>query len=380
MRRSVNIKNLVFWQPNISVHNIDLFRSLASKFDQVVICVVERLSQRRAEMGMEEVELPNVKVHILSNDLQQNISLFENLNDQNTLHIFSGIRAYKPIWPILKYANKNGYYHAILSETQNWLGVAGFIRKCIARFDAYFLNRNLNFILAISRLGVKWFESSGYSKDKIFEWAYFSESPKDYSRSIEKNEHLKFLFVGRFIKVKGIVWLLESIRKIDAQNFELHLLGDGPMLTKLKDQVAKSIKTKVHFHGAVSKNDVMKHLETADYLVLPSIGKDGWGAVVNEALHAGVPCIVSEYCGASTLITQHKFGYVVKPEEMTSLKIAIEDAIYQGKVGEQRRKEIIEYSKVVSGESGAQYLIEIIGSVFQGDKSVVPSWRKFQTI
>ncbi|MEQ8572660.1 MAG: hypothetical protein RIB63_01260, partial [Fulvivirga sp.] len=236
MRRSANIKTIVFWQPNVSVHNIGLFNSLVSKFDEVIICAVERLSKRRASMGMKEAELPKVKVHILSDDFQQNISLFENLNNQNTLHIFSGTRAYKPIWPILKYANKNGYYHAILSETQNWLGLTGFIRKCVARMDSYFLNRNLNFILAISRLGVKWYESSGYSKDKIFEWAYFSESPKNYSKSIKKNEHIKFLFIGRFIKIKGIAWLLEAMSKIDAPNFELHLLGDGPMFTKLKDQ------------------------------------------------------------------------------------------------------------------------------------------------
>jgi len=38
-----------------------------------------------------------------------------------------------------------------------------------------------------------------------------------------------------------------------------------------------------------------------DLLVLPSL-HDGWGVVVNEALIQGVPALVSDACGAKTLI------------------------------------------------------------------------------
>jgi glycosyltransferase involved in cell wall biosynthesis len=46
-----------------------------------------------------------------------------------------------------------------------------------------------------------------------------------------------------------------------------------------------------------------------DILILPS-RYDGWGVVVNEALQAGVPVVVSKGAGASAMVRRWKCGEV----------------------------------------------------------------------
>ena len=80
----------------------------------------------------------------------------------------------------------------------------------------------------------------------------------------------------------------------------------------------------VRLLGHVQPEALAAEYEEADALVLPSI-HDPWGLVVNEAMAAGLPVVVSSAAGAADdLVTDGWNGFVVPPFDAAALTRALE--------------------------------------------------------
>ena len=122
------------------------------------------------------------------------------------------------------------------------------------------------------------------------------------------------LFVGRLVKVKNLVFLMEVFSRYVAnnKNVVLVLIGDGDKKDELIDQVRMlKIQDNVLFGGRFENEELYAWYRIADYFILPSISET-FGAVVNESLIAGVPVICSNLAGASSLING-KNGVIFNP-------------------------------------------------------------------
>lgn len=101
-------------------------------------------------------------------------------------------------------------------------------------------------------------------------------------------------FVGRLVKQKGLLTLIEAVKDIDCK---LLILGGGP----LKDRLLKMYKNKIIFVDTVLHERVVDYINAMDCLVLPSESTDKWkeqfGHVLIEAMACEVPVIGSS-CGA----------------------------------------------------------------------------------
>ena len=124
----------------------------------------------------------------------------------------------------------------------------------------------------------------------------------NYRVNINHKGKLKLVFVGQLIKRKRLDLLLHALDQLDSQDFTLNIYGDGPEYKNLKQlSVAKQFNANVKFNGLISKEDLFEELVHHDCLVLPS-DYDGWGAVVNEAMEAGLAVIVSNGVRAQKLV------------------------------------------------------------------------------
>jgi len=128
------------------------------------------------------------------------------------------------------------------------------------------------------------------------------------------------LFVGRFTKQKGIIYLLKAYLKFIKKypNFELWFVGSGPD-ESLIDQftVENKLKNKIKIISW-SKN-LKKIYLSSKYFVLPSI-YEGLGNVVIEALNYSRPCIVSN-CkhGPSEILINGRGGYIFNSKDYKDL-------------------------------------------------------------
>lgn len=177
----------------------------------------------------------------------------------------------------------------------------------------------------------RYFASLGLPEEKIFtgydavDNDYFTRKAADArSQSAEiRNqyglpEHY-FLSLGRFVAKKNLDTLLQAFRKfLDSQprpNTHLVMVGSGEEETKLislcaglklpvcdhrrPDANALAPGTpQVHFYGfrQIDENPIFYAL--ADAFILPSLYEE-WGLVVNEAMAAGLPVVVSETAGCA---------------------------------------------------------------------------------
>lgn len=87
-------------------------------------------------------------------------------------------------------------------------------------------------------------------------------------------------------------------------------VGDGVLRTQLEKYIKDNdLQDHVVLAGFQSQTEVPRWMQKNDILVLPSI-YDGWGAVVNEALQAGLYVVCSDACGAADLLNDEKLGKV----------------------------------------------------------------------
>lgn len=108
---------------------------------------------------------------------------------------------------------------------------------------------------------------------------------------------VRFLYVGRYIELKGVDLLLEAFSHIQGAA-TLRLVGYGPLESELHEK-AKGLAN-VEFQPATrSPQETAKHYAWADVAVMPST-REVWGLVINEALAAG--CYVLSSCVAGVTL------------------------------------------------------------------------------
>jgi glycosyltransferase involved in cell wall biosynthesis len=139
------------------------------------------------------------------------------------------------------------------------------------------------------------------------------------------------LFSGKLSSRKGPGILLEALKLLPPEVRErmvLVFLGDGELKGKLERQGRMDPHVALRFLGFQNQTQLSRYYHASDLLVLPSIASETWGLVVNEALHHGIPCVVSEAVGcAPDLVEPGVTGEVARAGSAFDLCSAIQRAI-----------------------------------------------------
>ncbi len=144
-----------------------------------------------------------------------------------------------------------------------------------------------------------------------------------------------FYFVGRYVKEKGILELIDAFTRFSAEEldgWELHCYGTGPYSEKLPYH--PSIK---HF-GFIQPEDLIKLSEHTGVFVLPSLFEP-WGVVVQEFALAGFPLILSDKVGAGLEFVDEKNGVIFNSNDLNSLKKSLSNII------QSSQEKLLEMSK-----------------------------------
>lgn len=131
-----------------------------------------------------------------------------------------------------------------------------------------------------------------------------------------------FLYVGRLAAEKNVLGLLESWNAYRQQGglWPLVLCGDGPERATLEAAAGRTqYAADVHFPGLKTSRELLPFYAYAGCFVLPST-REPWGLVVNEAMAAGLPVIVSDRCGcAADLVHEGQNGFTFDPQDSVAL-------------------------------------------------------------
>lgn len=131
-----------------------------------------------------------------------------------------------------------------------------------------------------------------------------------------------FIAVSRLISRKNIDTLIRAYatyRSRSPRARDLVIIGDGPIQDSLRDLTNELAVEGVFFAGKRPIDEVAKYYAHAAALVHPAL-RDQWGLVVNEAMAAGLPVLVSNRAGcAQDLVKQGENGFTFDPSDTDQL-------------------------------------------------------------
>lgn len=131
-------------------------------------------------------------------------------------------------------------------------------------------------------------------------------------------------FVGRIVKDKGIVELVDAWRAIKSQYANAHLLVVGPFEQRdaVPDWVERSLRDddRVHLVGFV--RDTPRYYEAMDFMVLPS-HREGFPNAPMEGAAMGIPCIATDAVGCVDAVVDAVTGLIVPVGDAAALASAM---------------------------------------------------------
>ncbi len=183
--------------------------------------------------------------------------------------------------------------------------------------------------------------------------SYFN--PQKYSK--ENNQNLRkqlkidesdllFIYVGRFVKDKGMNELIHAFKKIaeQYQNVKLLLVGVHENdLDPLLKETDHEIETNPNIVSVGWQDDVRPFFAIADVLTFPSY-REGFPNVVMQAGAMGLPSIVTDINGCNEIIDHSVNGIIIPPKDQKllydNMKLLIEDKTLLSKLSENSRSVI----------------------------------------
>lgn len=155
-------------------------------------------------------------------------------------------------------------------------------------------------------------------KESVFRRCLHSSISKanEYIAQYDLEGKKVVLFVGRLVSVKNIPALLDAFGHVDDTNARLVLVGSGELEGTLHGLAKRAgLADRIIFAGRQTAENLWAWYLIGSLFVLPSTN-ERFGAVVNEALLAGMPVLCSKYAGASCLIEDGYNGAVFDPDDV----------------------------------------------------------------
>jgi len=175
------------------------------------------------------------------------------------------------------------------------------------------------------------------------------------------------LFSGKLSPRKGPDLLIAAVKALPAvarENIVLLFLGDGELKTELAKIAQEAPALRTHFLGFKNQTELSKFYHAADLLALPSVFSETWGLVVNEALHHGVPCVVSDSVGcAPDLVLEGQTGSICQAGSVEALSAALERSLKLANRADVRlvcRQQVAGYSVRLAAEGIARAYREVV--------------------
>ena len=372
------VPDIWFWQRIVTPHMMGLAAALSKLGVNVTYVAEKRISLDREEQGWLEPEVGGVMVEIAGE--QQAVHRLVAIAPENSIHICQGVRANGLVGVAQKRLATRGITQWVVMETVRDVGWRGVVKRF--EYNRLF-RKNRSTIAGVLATGYRtpqWVVQRSVPEGKVFPFAYFLEQGEPLGDNVEPAGPFRFIFVGQFIPRKRVNWLITALGELTEQNFEVVVIGTGPLQNVLRIQAERVLGDRVTWIGKLPSNEVRAYMAAADCLILPSL-YDGWGAVVSEALMCGTRVICSDTCGSAGVADESGVGSVFKADGASELKSCLEAALHAGPVSKAQRSATVDWSAALGAKAGAQYLVDILKTEFSDSIKPQVPWtnRKVST-
>ncbi|MCB9036093.1 MAG: glycosyltransferase family 4 protein [Lewinellaceae bacterium] len=193
-----------------------------------------------------------------------------------------------------------------------------------------YFNRHFSYMMVPGPQQYEYAKRLGFTIDRILpnlyaaDVALFNRAYQESKSSKAKVFPHRFLFVGRFHPIKGIMKLVQAFQELSLEanhDWDLLLVGNGP----IKAQIPNDAKIRVL--DFLPPDRLAEEIRHAGVFILPSIAEP-WGVVLHEFAAAGMPLIASHDVGsARRFLIKGYNGFLFSHQEAGYLKAQLKKMV-----------------------------------------------------
>ena len=177
------------------------------------------------------------------------------------------------------------------------------------------------------------------------------------------------LYIGRLSKEKGIEYLIKAMPRIQEEipDTKLVIIGTGPEEKNLEKLVSHIEADRcITFTGWVNNSNLIKHIQNAEVVIVPSYWAENFAIVTLEAMANGRPIIVSDIFGLSERIENDDVGFLVKAGNSKDLADKIVNLLSNFELVKKLSEKCIEkVEKLYSPELHYRDILEIYERAYE---------------
>ena len=165
----------------------------------------------------------------------------------------------------------------------------------------------------------------GHGNIRGIDLKYYNRTPEvmELAEKLRVPDVFTFLFVGRVVRDKGIVELVQAFERLCSDQQSVRLVLVGPFENNV-DPVPEDIRRRIGENpaiitaGELTGIDLLAWYAASDCFVLPSY-REGFPNTVIEAGAMGLPSIVTDINGSNEIISDGVNGLIVPPKDSEAL-------------------------------------------------------------
>ncbi len=349
-----------------------LAKELSDRGHHVRYMAAEQMSLCRTLQGWTPPDIGDVQLDYIA-DVGQVDKLLKDIAP-SSVHLVQGIRGNGYVGHVINRLKQRRARWGAVMEMVSEPVVAGAIKRLVYSWKLGRSSKKPDFVLAIGEKTPSWVTARGYPHNRIFPFTYFLDPKPVVLRNKKEFGSFKVGFVGQLIQRKRVDILIDALAFEGFSQIELVVVGSGPLEAELKAMSQKQLShLKVQWLGQLPMAKAQLEISGLDCLVLPS-RHDGWGAVVSEALMAGVPAICSDACGAAAAVHASGVGGVFASGDPVALRQLIALAKADGCLNPVAREFLARWAECFGVSTGAHYLSSILEFVYADGVRPLPPW------
>lgn len=219
------------------------------------------------------------------------------------------------------------------------------------------------------------FARFGLFRGRAFRWGYFPETKRygDLGVVLDQKKPVSILWAGRLLDLKHPDDAVRVAAKLKASgmDFEMNIIGRGEMEEALRRMIrGAGLEDQVHLLGFASPEEVRWYMEQSRIFLVTSDRREGWGAVLNEAMNSGCAVVASDAIGAAPyLLRDGENGCVYHSGDVSELYEKVSGLLDSPervrRLGEMAHKTIVEQW---NGETAAERLICLLETLRAGEE------------
>ena len=232
----------------------------------------------------------------------------------------------------------------------------------------------LVYMLCASAYAPKDYKKFGLFKNRCYKWGYFPETRNyDIGELFSEKQPTQILWVGRFLEWKHPYDAIEIAKRLKKCGtvFHMSFIGIGEMHDTMRDMIiSNSLSDCVSLLDQMHPDEVRYNMEHSGIFLFTSDKREGWGAVVNEAMNSGCAVVASDAAGSVPyLVKNNENGFVYHSgdinELFTKVKFLIDNPKEQRRLGEAAYRTI---SNLWNAEVAAKRFVELAQAIINGNK------------